>query len=927
MKHWLLVVAVAVLGLSEVSFMWGRSFVVATHGNDDNAGTFAEPWRTIDKANRTLVAGDTVYIMTGIYTAQINPENSGSAGNPLVYMNYQADVCSLYINNTVISLTNKSYIIVQGLRLQMAHYASSPAVSVTGGSHNAILDCYIYGGSTHNNPAWGDWPAVRFSGTDYNRFIGNFVDRQDHDITSDQLRGDGICVFGNSRFNIIEGNTIVNVSHFGIAVPYGVPGDSYNIVRNNRAYDCHVGIGNTDHTSRCLYEGNLAWSPGEVDTYRGGVSCEFSPHTSIIRYNAFYDDSTSTGSLERNPGSNNSFVTNTSISTPVDNRVYHNVFMGKSGTAADRHSLLLQNDNPGVWDFGRNVFVNNIIAYPNTREGSYPISWIDRGKTFSTVSDTFRCNLVWSGTTGGVVAFWGTTGPTNSWLTLEQLKYRMPIVWAPSNFEGSPMWRDSIGVQERRDFTLSEVSPCIDRAVPLTATVQPTNGSDVIQVSDASYFHYAWGDSPYDRGDSISVDGVRAELRHVDYDNNILYTTENVTVGANRGVFIAATYSTVSGYQQRMVGSAPDVGIHEYDADGANYQTPAAPILPALSVGSAPLPLTALVQWSNPRFAMWYQIQISTSASFTSNVIDETGVTATVYPISALGSGTSYFVRVRAFNSMGASPWSAVATFTTMSGSENPGKGAKNLVDNGGFESGLTGWGFFTNGEGTFDATTAAYEGTLAGKVSIAQVNDNIQVYRTGLTVEPSSRYRLTFAARSMTGHDFNVSLLKNVAPYTNYGLRSAEVDLDTMWKSFSLNFDTENFDATVFDARLRFWFPPYASPGDEYVIDDIVLTLLGASAAESINVILPERYMLSQNYPNPFNPRTTIQFALSKEEHVSLKVYDLKGAEVAVLCDVIRSAGVHQSVFEPGNLASGTYIYELKTNTYRDTRKMLLLR
>jgi hypothetical protein len=53
--------------------------------NDDNSGTIDEPWKTIHKANRTVVAGDTVIVMEGYYHDWIFPDASGNPDNWIVY--------------------------------------------------------------------------------------------------------------------------------------------------------------------------------------------------------------------------------------------------------------------------------------------------------------------------------------------------------------------------------------------------------------------------------------------------------------------------------------------------------------------------------------------------------------------------------------------------------------------------------------------------------------------------------------------------------------------------------------------------------------------------------------------------------------------------------------------------------------------------
>lgn len=97
------------------------------------------------------------------------------------------------------------------------------------------------------------------------------------------------------------------------------------------------------------------------------------------------------------------------------------------------------------------------------------------------------------------------------------------------------------------------------------------------------------------------------------------------------------------------------------------------------------------------------------------------------------------------------------------------------------------------------------------------------------------------------------------------------------------------------------------------------------------VDVIKPDKFLLYQNYPNPFNPSTTIQFAVSKKELVTLKVYDVLGNEVATLVNEYKEPGVYQVEFsldKNSGLSSGVYIYKLTAgSTTLDRKKMILLK
>ena len=107
-------------------------------------------------------------------------------------------------------------------------------------------------------------------------------------------------------------------------------------------------------------------------------------------------------------------------------------------------------------------------------------------------------------------------------------------------------------------------------------------------------------------------------------------------------------------------------------------------------------------------------------------------------------------------------------------------------------------------------------------------------------------------------------------------------------------------------------------------LIDDLSFT--GTSAVEQISV-LPQDFSLSQNYPNPFNPSTKIEYSISEQTFVQLRVYDILGNEVAQLVNEEQSAGTYRADFSGGDLASGLYIAKLQAGNYSKTIKMSLLK
>ena len=98
-------------------------------------------------------------------------------------------------------------------------------------------------------------------------------------------------------------------------------------------------------------------------------------------------------------------------------------------------------------------------------------------------------------------------------------------------------------------------------------------------------------------------------------------------------------------------------------------------------------------------------------------------------------------------------------------------------------------------------------------------------------------------------------------------------------------------------------------------------------TAVDDENGKLPSEYNLAQNFPNPFNPVTTIAYQLPKTDRVSIIVYDLLGSEVTTLVNSVQSAGIHNVSWNASNVASGIYFYRLRSGSFTQTRKLVVIK
>jgi hypothetical protein len=112
--------------------------------------------------------------------------------------------------------------------------------------------------------------------------------------------------------------------------------------------------------------------------------------------------------------------------------------------------------------------------------------------------------------------------------------------------------------------------------------------------------------------------------------------------------------------------------------------------------------------------------------------------------------------------------------------------------------------------------------------------------------------------------------------------------------------------------------FPQYATPPPSY--KNIIVSIEN-------DIEIPGKFYLSQNFPNPFNPSTVIRYQLAVGGYITLKLYDILGNEIGTLVNEEKSGGIYELKFYAGNLPSGAYFYQLRTEDFVETKKMILMK
>ena len=241
----------------------GQPYYVDANGNDNNPGTLAEPWQTIQKAANTLVPGDTVYVRGGVYNEKVNINVSGSANDGYItFQNYENEVpildgTGLSVpdgNNGMFLIVDQHYIIIRGFEIR--NYRTSTPNIIPVGIHirgvvhhiqlrnnnihhietNAPVDDDLMGADAHGIAVYGTSAPDSINNI---LIVGNEL----HDLMLGS--SEGLVLNGNLALFTVSNNIVYDCDNIGIdfiGFEETAPNSDYDqarngIVSNNTIYN------------------------------------------------------------------------------------------------------------------------------------------------------------------------------------------------------------------------------------------------------------------------------------------------------------------------------------------------------------------------------------------------------------------------------------------------------------------------------------------------------------------------------------------------------------------------------------------------------------------------------------------------------------------------------------------------------------------
>lgn len=569
---------------------FAANYYVSPSGLDTNPGTLTSPWKTISKATKTVVAGDTVNVMAGTYKEGISPINKGSLGKEITYTTYngaavvlngvgaidssgKAAASGIYANGSDSYLVFRGFEITgftDGVNLELganhitldgikSHDNKSRGIKVKGtGPSTPTTFITITNCETYNNPSHGIFIDYAVYDT---KVIGNKSHHNGVWGVRDSGYGIEISDLTNTTNNLPKRIQVINNDLYHNATQGVRTWNAQDIlIKGNRLYDNGAtGVQLENGSLNIMVENNISYNNARFSQYETGIWVDDTTNA-VVRNNILYGN-------ERGLA--------VGISDQVimrNNLVYDNTYsaVGVNATGVEIK------DSKNIWFFNNTVWRNSQTA------GNQKTNFSMCG---GTITNAAVLNNIFSESVSAKDALF--TGTCTNYTANYNNYYQNPSVRALSfNWAGATKtWatyktasgQDANSVttdplfanKTNADFSLLAGSPNIDAGGYLTTTTGAGNGT-VVPVANAKFFTDGMNLSD---GDLITIGSEKSlRIMKVDYVANTLTINRSISWSANAAVSLD------------YMGNKPDIGALEYGSSSTTSTTPTTTTTPTQAI-------------------------------------------------------------------------------------------------------------------------------------------------------------------------------------------------------------------------------------------------------------------------------------------------------------------------------------------------------
>ncbi|MGH2567296.1 MAG: Ig-like domain-containing protein, partial [Bacteroidota bacterium] len=455
-----------------------------------------------------------------------------------------------------------------------------------------------------------------------------------------------------------------------------------------------------------------------------------------------------------------------------------------------------------------------------------------------------------------------------------------------------------------------------------------------------SLHHGAWGSagispSSYKSLDFAAHGGTSGTSLSIFFENDGGQSFPKVnagTIAANKWTVVSIPMTQLNPNNQTIhrisiqdiSGSARTFYVDNLRLSGTStVSAPAAPSLASPANGATGVAVNPTLSWNASSGAASYSVQVSTSNTFSTTIVDRSGLTETSFSVSGLANGTLYYWRVNATNSSGTSGWSSVASFTTVAPTPDttPPTVAFTAPQNGATVSGTV--------TVSANATDNIKMGTVQFKLNGANLGSELTVapynFSWNSTTVSNGSYTLAAVAQDSAGNEatasISVTVSNTVTPppssdLTVYQDAVASPWIDASWNATITFQSAEKVYAGSRSIKvvqnawgaLRLHSGPWDAPANVTTASysTFEFAVFGGSVGLSVGVFFEND--LNQQFPAvkyiwvPTNQWKVISLPISQLNPKNQTVHrviiqDLSGRQRTYYVDNIRFVGATQSL------------------------------